>query len=134
MEGPQIDPLEKKVMYLPWFQNRILKNAKKLKDDCFERVLNDRRVEIGLAGAIIKNAISVEFGIDIDDIRINGRNGDFFKSEINGGALNGGFTDIEYSTGIQNVLLVFRCCNREELENHNPSSTALVIKGKSGIL
>lgn len=134
MEGPQIYRLEEKFRFLPRAQKRILIDARNLKGDRFESAHFDRRVEIGSAGKAIKTAINEEFGIDIDDIRINGQHGGFFKSEINGGALNGGYTDIAFPTGILNVFLVFRCFTQEELDNKTPSSTALVIKGNVGSL
>jgi len=129
MEGAPIDPLEKKFRFLPRAQRMILIDARKLKGGRFERGNFDQRVEIGTAVEIIKKAINDDFGIDVDDIRINGMRGNHFRIDR-----NGGYIDMEYPTGIQNVLLVFTYNSREELARHSPSSTALVIKGEMGKL
>jgi len=110
-------------------KNLCFIDAIALKESNYDKQRRDRKVEIGTAGEIVKKALNVEFYIDIDEIRINGMSGNHIRRDR-----NGGYIDMEYPTGIQNVLLVFTYNSREEFARHNPSSTALVIKGNMGSL
>ena len=129
MEGASIDLLKMSDTELSWAQKSMFIDAIALKESNYDKQRRDRKVEIGTAGQIVKKALNVEFYIYIDEIRINGMRGNNFRRDRNGGHI-----DMEYPTGIQNVLLVFTYNSREGLARHNPSSTALVIKGNMGSL
>jgi len=131
MEASPIDPLKMSDSELPIAQKSILIDAIRLKDGRFENERQDRRVEIGSAVMVIKQAINNEFQIDIDGIRLNGKRGQVITRDRNGGILKGGFTEKEYPTGVSKVLLVFSYDSIAGLANHQPSSIALVIKGDS---